>query len=181
MEKKSSPKSLLLEYTNLNTGTDSSPLWHMDCTSAPFDFLYYTSPFPSILYLYFCLPWWKSAVTGWGREPFSSGKESTVKHPRNTPKRCWLRSWKPGTASSSHSIALTKDALSEEGILMTSGQPITTSLSKKSVQNILSSHSHLSHWLWRFCRLQQSNRIILTNENVMFHCWLPQSLKSILI
>lgn len=124
----------------------------------------------------------KRSVTGWGREPFSDGRRRTAKH-LEMHQKSWLCSWRPGTASLSCSIALTKkDAPSENDILMTGDHPITTPPWQDITANLpLLSLLSVSLTLWRFCRLQHNNCIIPANENVMFHCWLPQPLKSILI
>lgn len=97
----------------------------------------------------FAFPGGKRAVTGWGRERFSDGRRR-----RRTAtclemhQKCWPCSWRPGTASWSCSIALTKkDAPSENGILMTGDHLIAIPLGKTSLQTFLSSRSCLSHWL----------------------------------
>lgn len=158
------------------------------CSSVPFDFSLFPFTFPSLpLYLQRKEQFLPSPVGSLQRQG-GEGNPSAVggggqPSALEMHRKCWLCSRKPGTASQSRSVALTKkDALSKEGILMTSDHPTTTPpWQAVTAKLLLLSLASVSLTLQRFCRLQQSNCIIPANENVMFHCWLPQSLKSILI
>lgn len=129
----------------------------------------------------FAFPSGKSALPGWGREPFSNGKGRTAKCLGDAPKALTL------FLKTRNSLLVTLRSSDQEGCPCQrryiddkwpshhhpSWQEVTAKLPLLSL-------AFFSLTLQRFCRLQQSNCIIPANGNVMFHHWLPQSLESIL-